>query len=136
MTVSTQAPTGPDYAAIKGRQQAAWSTGDYAVVGTTLAITGELLSEAAPRHPYTEALLSAVPKPDPRLRSKRIVLEGDVADPANPPSGCYFHPRCRYAMDICRIEAPPLREVEPGHFAACHQAETLQLRGVTAVGTG
>jgi peptide/nickel transport system ATP-binding protein len=66
-----------------------------------------------PRHPYTEALLSAVPKPDPRLRSKRILLEGDVADPANPPSGCYFHPRCRYVQDQCKIEMPALREIEP-----------------------
>ena len=59
-----------------------------------------------PKHPYTEALLSAVPKPDPRLRSQRIILEGEVADPANPPSGCYFHPRCKYATDICTSEEP------------------------------
>ncbi len=59
-----------------------------------------------PKHPYTEALLSAVPKPDPRLRSERIVLKGDVADPARPPSGCYFHPRCDYATDVCRADAP------------------------------
>ena len=86
---------------------------------------------ATPRHPYTEALLSAVPKPDPRLRSKRILLEGDVADPANPPSGCYFHPRCRYVQDQCKIEMPGLREIAPGHLAACHFAETLTLQGVT-----
>ena len=86
---------------------------------------------ASPRHPYTEALLSAVPKPDPRLRSKRILLEGDVADPANPPSGCYFHPRCRYVQDQCKIEMPGLREIAPGHLAACHFAETLTLQGVT-----
>lgn len=85
---------------------------------------------AAPQHPYTEALLSAVPKPDPRLRSKRIVLKGDVADPANPPSGCYFHPRCQYAQDLCQTEIPSLREVAPGHSAACHFAETLRLQGV------
>ncbi len=84
-----------------------------------------------PRHPYTEALLSAVPKPDPRLRSTRILLEGDVADPANPPSGCYFHPRCRYVQDQCKIEMPVLREIAPGHLAACHFAETLTLQGVT-----
>jgi peptide/nickel transport system ATP-binding protein len=83
-----------------------------------------------PRHPYTEALLSAVPKPDPRLRSKRIVLEGDVADPANPPSGCYFHPRCRYAQERCEREAPALREVAPAHAAACHFAENLSLQSV------
>ena len=83
-----------------------------------------------PKHPYTEALLSAVPKPDPRLRSKRILLEGDVADPANPPSGCYFHPRCRYAQGQCKTESPTLREIAPGHLAACHFAETLSLQSV------
>ena len=83
-----------------------------------------------PLHPYTEALLSAVPKPDPRFRSKRIVLEGDVADPANPPKGCYFNPRCRYAADICRQETPQLREVRPDHFVSCHRAEELSLAGV------
>ncbi len=86
-----------------------------------------------PRHPYTEALLSAIPKPDPRQRSRRIVLEGDVADPANPPSGCYFHPRCPYAQERCRQEAPPLREVAPGHMAACHFSEELGLQGVESV---
>jgi peptide/nickel transport system ATP-binding protein len=86
---------------------------------------------ARPRHPYTEALLSAVPKPDPRLRSQRIVLEGEVADPANPPAGCHFHPRCRYALPVCRTETPRLEEVEPGHAVACHRARELTLRGVT-----
>ena len=83
-----------------------------------------------PMMPYTEALLSAVPKPDPRMRSKRIVLEGDVADPSNPPPGCYFHPRCRYAIDRCRQELPLLREIRPDHFVACHRAEELSLAGV------
>jgi len=83
-----------------------------------------------PMHPYTEALLSAVPKPDPRYKSKRIVLEGDVADPANPPPGCYFHPRCRYAIDRCKQELPLLRELKPDHFVACHRAEELALAGV------
>lgn len=83
-----------------------------------------------PKHPYTEALLSAVPKPDPRLRSKRLLLEGDVPDPANPPSGCYFHPRCRYAKERCKVELPVLREVTPNHSVACHFAEELSLRGV------
>jgi peptide/nickel transport system ATP-binding protein len=89
-----------------------------------------------PLHPYTEALLSAVPLPDPRLRDKerRIRLEGEVADPANRPSGCPFHPRCRYAQDNCKTDEPPLREVRPGHFAACHYAETLHLRGVVGEG--
>jgi peptide/nickel transport system ATP-binding protein len=84
----------------------------------------------SPKHPYTEALLSAVPKPDPRLRSQRIVLEGSVADPANPPSGCYFHPRCRYATDLCRTEPPVLEEIEADHFVSCHRARELKLRGV------
>lgn len=84
-----------------------------------------------PKHPYTEALLSAVPKPDPRLRSQRILLEGDVADPANPPSGCYFHPRCCYAVGICKEKTPELRELQPGHLVACHLAEQLSLQGVT-----
>jgi peptide/nickel transport system ATP-binding protein len=97
-----------------------------------LAETGRLY--ATPRHPYTEALLSAVPKPDPRLRSQRILLSGEVADPAHPPSGCYFHPRCRYAEARCAGERPALREIAPGHFAACHFAETLSLRGVAVPG--
>jgi len=84
-----------------------------------------------PKHPYTEALLSAVPKPDPRLRSQRIILEGDVADPANPPSGCYFHPRCRYAVDRCKTETPELIELEPNHYVSCHRAVELTLVGVT-----
>ncbi len=84
----------------------------------------------APKHPYTEALLSAVPKPDPRLRAQRIVLEGEVADPAHPPSGCYFHPRCPYAVPVCRTERPNLEAVAPGHFVRCHRARDLSLRGV------
>jgi peptide/nickel transport system ATP-binding protein len=84
-----------------------------------------------PRHPYTEALLSAVPKPDPRQRSAPIVLEGDVADPANPPTGCYFHPRCRFCIDKCKTETPQLREISPGHFVSCHRADELTLTGVT-----
>jgi len=83
-----------------------------------------------PLHPYTEALMSAVPKPDPRYRSRRIVLEGEVADPSNPPSGCYFHPRCRYMQDVCKAKEPEMRELRPGHFVSCHRAEELQLLGV------
>jgi peptide/nickel transport system ATP-binding protein len=85
----------------------------------------------APKHPYTEALLSAVPKPDPRLKSQRVCLEGDVADAANPPPGCYFHPRCCQAADICRLVRPELIEIEPRHFVACHRAADLALRGVS-----
>jgi oligopeptide transport system ATP-binding protein len=75
-----------------------------------------------PLHPYTEALLSAIPIPDPDATRKEIVLEGDVPSPANPPSGCYFHPRCPYVKDICRAEAPALADYAPGHQAACHFA--------------
>jgi peptide/nickel transport system ATP-binding protein len=92
------------------------------------ATTSELFLN--PMHPYTEALLSAVPKPDPRMRTDPIVLEGDVADPANPPSGCYFHPRCRYQIERCVMEEPMLREMGPDHFVSCHRAEELQLVGV------
>ncbi|MCG8351252.1 MAG: ABC transporter ATP-binding protein [Chloroflexales bacterium] len=84
-----------------------------------------------PRHPYTEALMSAVPKPDPNLRSERIVLQGEVADPANPPNGCYFHPRCAYARERCKVERPHLRKISAEHYSACHFAEELELRGVT-----
>jgi peptide/nickel transport system ATP-binding protein len=93
-----------------------------------LATTEELYYN--PKHPYTEALMAAVPKPDPRQRHRPLRLPGEVASPANPPSGCYFHPRCRYAKEICSVETPPLREVEPEHFSACHFAEVLELRGL------
>lgn len=92
-------------------------------VGKMVEIASTATLFAIPKHPYTEALLSAVPKPDPRLRGQRIILEGDVADPANPPSGCYFHPRCRYAKSICKTEEPPLRDLGDKHFVACHFAE-------------
>ena len=87
-----------------------------------------------PKHPYTEALLSAVPRPDPRLRSQRIVLEGEVADPANPPTGCYFHPRCRYAQEVCREKAPVQEEITPRHFVSCHRAREISLRGAVVKG--
>jgi oligopeptide/dipeptide ABC transporter ATP-binding protein len=75
---------------------------------------------AHPQHPYTEALLSAVPVPDPAARGKRIILKGDVPSPTNPPSGCRFHTRCPYAFDRCRLEEPVMKELQPGHLAACH----------------
>jgi peptide/nickel transport system ATP-binding protein len=84
---------------------------------------------AAPRHPYTSALLASIPIPDPRLRNRREALPGEVANPADPPSGCYFHPRCRYATDRCRTEAPEWREIAPGHLVRCHLAEELSLAG-------
>ncbi|MBI5668507.1 MAG: ATP-binding cassette domain-containing protein [Chloroflexi bacterium] len=85
---------------------------------------------ARPLHPYTEALLLSIPAPDPRRRSTEVFLSGETPSPVKPPSGCYFHPRCKYATDKCKVEAPPLRELEPGRQVACHYAETLELRGV------
>ena len=73
-----------------------------------------------PRHPYTIALLSAIPIPDPRVERKRVELKGEVPSPINPPSGCRFHPRCPMIMDICRKEEPKLLEVENAHVVACH----------------
>ena len=73
-----------------------------------------------PQHPYTEALLSAVPVPDPRLRRKKMVLQGDVPSPIDPPSGRHFHTRWPYAEERCRMESPALREIAPGHTVACH----------------
>jgi peptide/nickel transport system ATP-binding protein len=83
-----------------------------------------------PKHPYTEALLSSAPKPDPTVKKNRIMLTGEVPSSANPPTGCYFHPRCPYVQPICSNEEPPLLEVEPNHWSACHFADTLFLRGV------
>ena len=76
-----------------------------------------------PLHPYTKALFSAVPNPDPTAKTERIKLEGDIPSPANPPKGCRFHTRCPYAKEICKHITPEYREYEPGHFAACHLLE-------------
>ena len=79
---------------------------------------------ARPLHPYSEALLSAIPVPDPKAdRGRRIILAGDVPSPINPPAGCHFHTRCPYAVSTCKTVSPPLREVQPGHWAACHLHE-------------
>jgi oligopeptide/dipeptide ABC transporter ATP-binding protein len=83
-----------------------------------------------PLHPYTEALLSAVPSASPDIKRERIILSGDVPNPAHPPSGCAFHTRCLYAKDICKQEAPAWREREDGHGVACHFADQLSLKGV------
>jgi oligopeptide/dipeptide ABC transporter ATP-binding protein len=84
---------------------------------------------ADPRHPYTQALLSAIPVARPGAKKMRIVLKGDVPSPARPPSGCRFHPRCRLADgDRCTREEPPLREITPGHWVACHYAEVSALK--------
>ncbi|MGB9682947.1 MAG: ABC transporter ATP-binding protein [bacterium] len=93
-----------------------------------MAETEELFKN--PKHPYTEALLAAVPKPDPKYRETRKLLFGEVADPSNPPSGCYFHPRCPYVKEICKEEHPQLRNLGNDHFVACHFAEKLSLVGI------
>jgi peptide/nickel transport system ATP-binding protein len=93
-----------------------------------VAVSQELFVQ--PRHPYTAALLSSNPQPDPRSRSERVVLQGEVANPADPPPGCYFNPRCSYATDICRTQAPQLTEISPEHYVSCHRAEEIELPGV------
>lgn len=74
-------------------------------------------------HPYSQALLSSIPVPDVEKRMQRIILQGDVPSPLNPPAGCHFHTRCKYAEELCRVDRPVLREYQPGHFAACHLCE-------------
>jgi len=84
----------------------------------------------SPKHPYTEALLAAVPRIRKKKNSDNLYLAGDVADPANPPKGCYFHPRCRYAVSLCATQTVPLKTVEPGHLARCHMTDKLNLSGI------
>jgi oligopeptide/dipeptide ABC transporter ATP-binding protein len=83
-----------------------------------------------PKHPYTEALISAVPVPNPHYTVKQILLQGDVPSPLNPPQGCYFHPRCQYAKPICSEKQPSFQEVENDAFVACHFANSLSLKGI------
>jgi peptide/nickel transport system ATP-binding protein len=82
-----------------------------------------------PLHPYTEALMSAIPSLDPDEVMKPVILEGEIPNPANPPAGCTFHPRCAYAQETCKHQVPEWKEYQPGHFAACHFADTLALKG-------
>jgi len=100
-------------------------------LGNIVELTASAELYEAPRHPYTEALISAVPNTDPDHKSKRIVLEGDVPSPANPPSGCKFHPRCRFARDICSQQTPEWREISTDHWVACHLTDDLKLAGIS-----
>ena len=93
-----------------------------------LAETEKLFAD--PKHPYTEALVSAVPVPDPDFKGDRILLEGDVPSPVSPPPGCAFHPRCRYAEEICGVEVPEHRDLGDSHFVTCHFADRLSLRSI------
>lgn len=93
-----------------------------------LAPTKELFY--APKHPYTEALMSAIPDPDPDLEMTPVQLEGEIPSPINPPPGCHFHTRCPYAKDKCKLEIPEWQEIKSGHFVACHFADSLTLKGV------
>jgi oligopeptide/dipeptide ABC transporter ATP-binding protein len=93
-----------------------------------MADTTTLLHE--PLHPYSEALLSSIPPADPDIETNRIRLTGEVPSPANPPPGCIFHPRCNYAQPICKTDEPQLKEIAPEHFASCHFATELKLRGI------
>jgi peptide/nickel transport system ATP-binding protein/oligopeptide transport system ATP-binding protein len=92
-------------------------------LGKIVELTDKRTLFTTPLHPYTEALLAAVPMPDPAISRQRLILEGDVPSPINPPSGCRFHTRCPYAEQRCRIEEPALRDVQPGHAVACHLRE-------------
>ena len=92
-------------------------------LGKIVEITGKRSLFENPQHPYTEALLSAVPIPDPAKARNRIILAGDVPSPVNPPAGCRFHTRCPYAEARCRVEVPAMRQTAPGHFVACHLRE-------------
>jgi peptide/nickel transport system ATP-binding protein len=98
-------------------------------VGKIVETAPTLEIYSAPKHPYTAALMAAVPVADPRVHIGSVELKGEVPSPANPPSGCYFHPRCAYAVDECRTRAPEYRETSPGHFVACHRADELHLPG-------
>jgi peptide/nickel transport system ATP-binding protein/oligopeptide transport system ATP-binding protein len=88
-------------------------------LGKMVELTGSIELFRNPLHPYTQALMSAIPIPDPRLRRERIILKGDVPSPLRPPSGCRFHPRCPLAMEQCSKAEPEFREVQPDHFVAC-----------------
>jgi len=101
-------------------------------LGKLVEIADKKTIYAKPLHPYTHALLAAIPKPDPTLRTKRVMLQGDVPSPFNPPSGCRFHTRCPHAQPRCSAEEPKLREAAPGHRVACHFFETIPVPAIVA----
>jgi peptide/nickel transport system ATP-binding protein len=112
-------------------------------VGQLVELTDTDRLFGSPKHPYTAALLAAIPEPDPKVNRRRnrgggirkeVAIQGEVANPAAPPSGCYFHPRCQYATETCRSVAPIWEELEPGHFVRCHRARELDLQGVAIPG--
>jgi oligopeptide/dipeptide ABC transporter ATP-binding protein len=92
-------------------------------LGSMVELAGKNALFDSPKHPYTQALLSAIPKPDPTVKRDRIILEGDIPSPANPPLGCKFHTRCMYAKDICKEEIPEFKNLGGDHFVACHFAK-------------
>jgi len=101
-------------------------------VGQIVELATSAAVFAHPRHPYTAALLRSAPVPDPNATSGDVALAGEVANPADPPPGCYFHPRCPFTTQVCRTERPALREIAAGHLVRCHRAEELTLTGARA----
>ena len=89
-------------------------------LGSMVELTTKDELYKSPLHPYTQALLSAIPVPDPTIKRNRIILKGDIPSPANPPTGCRFHTRCPHTTERCKVEIPEFREVAPEHFVACH----------------
>jgi oligopeptide/dipeptide ABC transporter ATP-binding protein len=103
-------------------------------LGKIVELADKAAIYANPRHPYTQALLSAIPVPDPTLERARLLIEGDVPSPLNPPTGCRFHTRCPYAQEICRRDEPMLDPVAPGHTVACHFRDTIPTAGTIEAG--
>jgi peptide/nickel transport system ATP-binding protein len=101
-------------------------------LGKLVEIADKKTIYTRPLHPYTHALLSAIPKPDPSLRTRRVMLQGELPSPFNPPAGCRFHTRCPHAQARCSAEEPKLREAAPGHRVACHFFETIPAPTIVA----
>ena len=101
-------------------------------LGRIVEMTSKSQIFDAPKHPYTEALLAAIPRPNPLIARRPSIARGEIGDASRRPSGCAFHPRCRHAIDLCKVAVPDFVEVAPGHFAACHRARDLSLEGTAA----